>query len=123
MRANEMTIPKKYVHDRIVLLLISINAFLVFLLTIWILFKLDSGRSAGYIVQYRANLGIGALKTGEASELVAFMVFGVFVLVAHTLLSIKAYPIRRHVSIVILGLGTLLLLLALIVSNALLVLR
>ncbi len=118
-----MTIPKKYLHDRLILLLFSINAFLTFLLAIWILFKLDSGRSAGYIVQYRANLGISALKTGEATELIAFMVFGLLVLVSHTLLSIKAYPIRRHVSVVVLGLGTLLLLLALIVSNALLVLR
>ncbi len=118
-----MTIPKKYLHDRLILLLISINAFLTFLLTLWILFKLDSGRSAGYIIQYRANLGIGALKTGEASELVAFMVFGLLVLIVHTILSIKAYPIRREVSVVILGLGTLLLGLALIVSNALLVLR
>ncbi len=118
-----MTIPKQYLHDRLILLLISINAFLAFLLSLWILFKLDSGRSAGYIVQYRANLGISALKTGEAIELVAFIVFGFLVLVAHTVLSIKAYPIRREVSLVVLGMGTLLLLLALIVSNALLVLR
>lgn len=118
-----MTIPKKYLHDRLILLLISINAFLAFLTTLWILLKLDSGRSSGYIVQYRANLGIGALKTGEAAELVAFIIFAFLVLVLHVLLSIKAYPIRRHVSVIILGFGVLLLLLAFIVSNALLVLR
>ena len=118
-----MTIPKKYLHDRLILLLLSINVFLTILTSIWILFKLDSGRSAGYIVQYRASLGISALKTGDASELVAFIGFAILVLVLHVFLSIKAYTIRREVSVIVLALGVLLLLLALIVSNALLVLR
>lgn len=118
-----MTIPKKYFHDRLVLLLLSINVFLAFLATVWVLFKLDSGRSAGYIVQYRGSLGISALKTGDASELIGFIGFAVLVLVVHTILSIKAYNIKREVSVVILGFGVLLLVLSIIVSNALLVLR
>jgi hypothetical protein len=107
----------------LVLLLLSVNIFLAVLTSLWVLFKLDAGRSAGYIVQYRASLGISALKTGNASDLIAFIGFALLVLVLHALLSIKAYPIRREVSIFILCLGALLLLLALIVSNALLTLR
>jgi hypothetical protein len=118
-----MTIPRRYLHDRIVLLLLSINVFLALLTSLWVLLKLDAGRSAGYIVQYRASLGISALKTGNATDLIAFIAFVLLVLVIHTFMSIKAYPIRREVSIIILILGVLLLLLALIVSNALLVLR
>jgi predicted nucleic acid-binding Zn ribbon protein len=41
----------------------------------------------------------------------------------HTILSIKVYPIRREVALVILMFGVLLLLMAWIVSNALLGLR
>lgn len=118
-----MTIPKKYLHDRLILLLLSINTFLAILTSLWVLFKLDSGRSAGYIVQYRASLGISALKTGEASDLVAFIGFAVVVLIVGIVMSIKAYTIRREVSVVILSFGALLLLLAMIVSNALLTLR
>ena len=118
-----MTIPKKYFHDRLILLLLSINVFLAFLASVWVLFKLDSGRSAGYIVQYRSSLGISSLKTGNSGELIAFIGFAVLVLVIHTLLSMRAYPIKREVSVVILALGVLLLLLSIIVSNALLVLR
>lgn len=92
-------------------------------MSLWVLFKLDAGQSAGYIVQYRASLGISALKTGSASDLVAFIGFAILVLVIHAFLSVRAYPIRREVSVVILCLGALLLLLALIVSNALLTLR
>lgn len=118
-----MNIPKTYLHDRLILLLLSINTFLAILSALWVLFKLDAGRSAGYIVEYRAGLGISALKTGDASELVAFIIFAFLVLAIHTVLSIKAYAIRREVSVIILSLGILLLLISLIVSNALLVLR
>jgi hypothetical protein len=118
-----MNIPKKYLHDRLILLLLSINAFLAVFSALWVLFKLDAGRSAGYIVEYRAGLGISALKTGDASELVAFIFFAFMILAIHTVLSIKAYAIRREVSVIVLALGILLLLLSFIVSNALLVLR
>lgn len=118
-----MTIPKRYLHDRLILLLLSVNGFLAVLTSLWVLFKLDAGRSAGYIVQYRGSLGISALKTGDATDLVAFIGFALLVLAVSVVMSIKAYRIRREVSVVVLSFGVLLLLLALIVSNALLVLR
>jgi len=118
-----MNIPKKYFHDRLILLLLSVLIFMAFLTSVWVLFKLDSGRSAGYIVQYRGNLGISALKTGSAGDLIAFIPFAFLILVAHVVLSVRVYVIRREVSVVILLMGILLLVAALIVGNALLVLR
>ncbi len=118
-----VTVPKKYFHDRLILLLLSINVFMAFLASVWVLFKLDSGRSAGYIVQYRSSLGISALKTGDASQLIAFIGFALLVVLLHTILSIRTYEIRREVAVVVLVLGILLLITSLIVSNALLTLR
>lgn len=118
-----MTIPKKYLHDRLILLLLSISTFLALLNTLLVLFRLDPGRSAGYIVQYRASLRLSALKTGDASEIIAFIGFALFVLVFHVLMSIKAYHIRREVAVVVLIFGVVLLLFSLVVSNALLSLR
>lgn len=118
-----VTIPKKYFHDRLILLLLSINVFLAFMAMVWVIFKLDGGRSAGYIVQYRSSLGISALKTGAASELVAFIGFALMILIVHVVLSMRTYTIKREVSVIILGLGILLLIMSIIVSNALLVLR
>jgi hypothetical protein len=118
-----MTAAKSYFQDRLVLLLISVNSFLAFLATLLILFRVGSGGGSGYIVQYRANLGISAFKTGSAVSLLAFIVFAVIVLLANAVLSWRAYPIRRQLSVAILGLGIVLLLLCIIVSNALLSLR
>lgn len=115
-------VPKKFIHDRVVLLLLSVNMFLTMLGSLLILLRLEPGRGAGYIVQYRSNLGLDAFKSGSARDLMGFMVFAIFVFVFHTVLSAKAYHHRRHFAVAVLGLGLLLLVLSLIVSNALLAL-
>lgn len=116
-----MATPKKYLHDRLILLLLSINAFLAVLTSILILLRLDPGRSTGYIIQYRSQLSlVDAFKTGSSGALIGFIVFSMLVMVFHTYLSIRAYHVRRHFSVAILALGLLLLVLSLIVSNALL---
>ncbi len=114
---------KRYLHDRLVLLLVSINTFLAVVTTVWVLFHLDPGRSNGYIVEYRVNRGLSAFKTGSTADILAFIFFVAFILVFNTLLSRHVYHIRRYFAVVILAMTTLLLSLALIVSNALLVLR
>ena len=106
-----------------VLLLLSINTFLALLCSILILLKLDAGQSEGYIIQYRANLGLSAFKSGGVSTLISFILFATLVLLFHTLLSMRVYTIRRNFAIAVLGMGLLLLVVATIVSNALLVLR
>lgn len=119
-----MLVSKKYLHDKFVLLLVSVNIFLAFLSTILVLLRLGTGLSSeGYIVQYRSNLGIGAFKAGNVTELLSFIGYVIVVCTLNIILSIKTYDLRRQLSITILSLGALLLLLALIVSNALLVLR
>ena len=117
-----MTIPKQYLHDRFLLLLNSVNAFLALLLVVLVLIRLDVSHSS-YIVQYRSNVAIDAFKSGSSSELYGFIAFGLAVLVFHMFVSFRVYLIHRQLAAVVLALGTLLLVLALIVSNALLVLR
>lgn len=113
---------KKYLHDRVVLLLISVNAFVVLITTVAILLRLNGG-SGDYFVQYRSNLGLNAYQIGSFVPLLGFIVFALFILAFHTLISYRIFSQRRDVSIVMLGFGTLLLVLTLIVSNALILLR
>lgn len=118
-----MAISKKFFHDHWVLLLLSINAFLALMVTVTILLQLGNSNSIGYIVQYRPSLGIGAFETGSILELFSFIGFSLLALAAHTLLSMRSYHVRRQLALVILGLGILLQILTLIISNALLSLR
>lgn len=115
-----MAVPKKYLHDRTVLLLLSVNAFLTALCALLILLNLETGRGSNYIVQYRSNLGFDEYRLGPSGGITSFIAFAVLVFIFHAVLSKRVYHVRRHFSIAILGLGLLLNLLAVIVSNELL---
>jgi hypothetical protein len=117
-----MATPKKYFHDHFVLLLLTLNAFLMLLVVVLVLSRLASQHTTGHIVQYRSSLGSNGFKSGSVSELLGFVVFALIVFAGHGLLSLRTYRIHRQLSITILGLGVLLLVLTIIVSNALLVL-
>lgn len=118
-----MSIPKNYFHDRVVLVLFSVNLLLASIGTLLILLRIDNSHGADYFVQYRAHLGSSAFAftKGSLTDVLGFIGFLALVLVFHTILSMRLYHTRRHVSIAILGLGTLLLTLTVIVSNALLI--
>jgi len=119
-----MHIPKKYLHDKFALLLASTNVFLTFLAAVTVVLRAGVGQGGdGYIVQYRANLGLSAFEKGSFVPILSFILFTVAVLIINITLSIKTYPLRKALSLSILGLGALVLLLAVIVSNALLALH
>ena len=105
------------------MLLLSTMVFLGMALSLFVLLRLGSNNGNGYIVQYRSNLGLDAFKTGNLAGLLSFVGFAILTPLIHILLSLRTYAIHRQLSIVILALGVLLLVLAIIVSNALLVLR
>src|ERR1035437_2677495 len=114
---------KSYFQDRLILLLLSINVFLAFLATLLVLFRIGSASGSGFIVQYRANLGISAYKKGGVINILSFISFALLVLAVNLFLSWKTYHIKRQLALTILSLGLLLLVLCIIVSNALLALR
>jgi hypothetical protein len=118
-----MHIPKKYLHDKFVLLLVSISAFLAFLCIVSILLRAGIGQGIdGYIIQYRANLGLSAFQKGSIVPILSFIFFVLVTFAINVVLSIRAYQLRRTLAITILSLGVLILLLSIIVSNALLAL-
>ena len=117
-----MEIPKKFFRDRLVLLLIAVNAFLTLLAIVLILFRLGD-HSNGYFIQYRSNLGLNAYKVGNVGSLLSFVVFAILIFGFHTYLAIKTYALRRNLAVICLVFATLLLSLTIIISNALLVLR
>jgi hypothetical protein len=121
-----MANPKKYFHDHLVMLLLSVNVFLAIGGSLFILLSLGTSHSNGYIIQCRDCSNAAAANkftNGTVISLLGFVVFAGLVLASHTVLSYRAYKIHRQLAITVLALGVLLLLLTIIVSNALLVLR
>jgi uncharacterized protein (DUF486 family) len=119
-----MTVPKKYLRDKLVLLLVTVNVFMTFLCTALILLRVGVGRGVdSYIVGYRPNLGLlSGYQQGNILPILSFIVFVLLTCTLTILISISTYSVRRALSLTVLSLGTLILLLAVIVSNALLTL-
>lgn len=117
-----MQTPKRYIHDRLVLLLLTANAFFAILTSVIIALRYSGASSEGFITQYRPGLGLSRYIKGEKSDILSFSLFVILILVMNTVLSIKVYNIRRNFSIVILAMGLLLILLALLISYSLLLL-
>lgn len=118
-----MTIPSKYFHNRSILLLLIINAILLLVGTVLILFRLDSGTATNYIIEYRANYGIGEYKRGFALDVAGFVLFLILNFAICVFLSLRTFPIRKNIAIIILSICSLTNLLTIIVSNALMMLR
>lgn len=118
-----MASAKKYFHDRMVLLLLSVNGFLMILAVLSVLLRLGGG-GEGFIVEYRENIGVSnAFKPGQVGQILVFIAFTLLVFGVHTLLSHRVYAIRRQLSLLALAMGSVLLGLTIIVANALLALH
>lgn len=118
-----MHVPKQYFHDKLILLLVSVTVFLVLLCCTLILLRAGVGGEGGvYIVEYRDNQGVHAFKRDDSlTTIFSFMLFSGIVAATNIMLSMQTYRLRRTLSVTILACGILLLLLAVIVSNLLLV--
>ena len=112
-------VPKSFFHDRLILLILSINTFLALALIITALLSInDSG--AGYIKEFRSDLGLDGYKAGGVVDIVAFAAFSAVLYVFQFLSATKIYHIRRHLSLIILLLTMIIYIFALMVINALL---
>jgi hypothetical protein len=112
---------QKYFHDRVVLLLLSANIGLAILTAVSLLFRLSSSSNQVYITQFRQNCAFECtFKQGGKSGLISFIIFVLLVTGFHAFMSKRIYHVRRHLSLIILGLGTVLIVMAAVVSNALL---
>lgn len=112
-----MKTPKNYFHDKIVLLFLSVSAFVAALSSLYLMLRVNFGEP--YIVEYRSELARQPFIRGDASTFWQFVVFAFLILAVHWAVSIKMYQRRRHFAYIILFLGLVLLIFNAVVSNAL----
>lgn len=117
-----MSNTRKFFHDRFILFMLTINVFLASVIVISVFFRLGD-TSENYIQSFRSNLGLSAITVGGVGEIISFAIFAVALTVAHVFMGLQFYKIRITVAWTLMVLTSLLLLLCLIVSSALLQLR
>lgn len=115
-----MLVPKKYLHDRTVLTLLSVSLALVVLTIMDVSLRL-SQTTGDFIAQCRdCQEYIPTFTSGGLLDIVAFVVFGVLVFAGSVIMSARTYRIHRQLSVIVILLNIILLLFNLRVVDALL---
>jgi hypothetical protein len=118
-----MEINKKYLHDRVVLMLLTVVAGLLVVGVSIVLLRFDVSKNPTTIVSYRPNVSALQYQSGKPIDIYSFALFMILVAGAAVFLSFRVYAVRRSIAVFILGSSAFLLLLAIIVANALISLQ
>lgn len=118
-----MELPKKYLHDRLILGLLTLMAILVVIGVSLVLLRFDPSRNPTTTAAYRPNITGTQYQSGKPIDIYSLAIFMIFTSAAALLLSVRTYNVRRFVSVFILASTVFILILSMIVSNALISLQ
>ncbi len=118
-----MNISRKYLHDRVVLILLTLLAALLVIGVSIVLLRFDASKNPTTIAQYRQNLSGSGYVSGKPADIYLLALFMLFTAIAGLVLSLKTYPLKRYISIFILGSAVFCMILAIIVANSLISLQ
>lgn len=114
---------QKFLHDRLVLLLLAVIAVLVVVGVSLIMLRFDVSKNPTTIVAWRPNVTGASYQSGKPIDIYAMAVFMVLAALAAIILGVRTYQVKRYISLFVLSASVLLLLLATIVSNSLISLQ
>jgi hypothetical protein len=112
-------IPKKFLHDRQVLLLITIMAVLLVIGVSVVLLRFDVSRNPTTIVAYRPNITGTQYISGKPIDIYSLAVFMLMTSAAAVIISSRVYNAKRHAALFLLSSTIFLLILSTIVANSL----
>ncbi|MBI2589202.1 hypothetical protein HYW35_03310 [Candidatus Saccharibacteria bacterium] len=118
-----MELPKKFLHDRLVLLLISLLAVVLVVGVSLVLLRFDVSNNPTTIVAYRPNISGSSYQSGKPIDIYSLALFMIITAFAAVVLSARTYFVQRYVSVFILVSGLFLLILSTIVANSLISLQ
>jgi hypothetical protein len=111
-----MEIPKKFLHDRTVLLLITIISLVVVIGVSVVLLRFDASKNPTTTVAYRPSIVGSQYQSGKPIDIYSMAVYMLVTAVIGVFLSARIYKIRHYLSIFLLSSTALLLILAIRVS-------
>ncbi len=114
-----MELPKKYLHDRLVLLMITAMAVLVVIGVSVVLLRFDVSRNPTTIVAYRPNISGTQYLSGKPIDIYSLAVFMIFTSVAAVIISSRIYNAKRPAALFLLGSTIFILIISTIVANSL----
>ena len=118
-----MDVQKKFLHDRAVLLLITVLSALMVIGVGLVLIRFDASRNPTTTVAYRPNITGSQYQSGKPIDIYSLAIFMLITGVSAIILSSRIYIVRRSLSVFMLSAGDFLLIVSIIVSNSLISLQ
>jgi hypothetical protein len=112
-------IPKKFLHDRLVLLLVTAMAILVVMGVSLVLLRFDVSRNPTTIVAYRPNVSGTQYISGKPIDIYSLAIFMILTSAAAVIISSRVYRAKRYAALFLLSATIFLLILSAIVANSL----
>ena len=110
-------------HDRVILVLVTLIAMLTVIGVSFVLIRFDASRNPTTTVAYRPNITGAQYQSGKPIDIYSLAIFMLVTAVVAIFLSSKTYNIRRYLSVFMLSAQVYLLIMVIIVSNALISLQ
>jgi hypothetical protein len=114
-----MEIPKKFLHDRVILLMLTAIAVLVVIGVSVVLLRFDVSRNPTTIVAYRPNVSGTQYLSGKPIDIYSLAFFMILTSVAAIAISSRVYVVKKPAAMFLLGSTVFLLVLSMIVANSL----
>lgn len=118
-----MDTTRKFLHDRLILLLSTLMAILLAIGVLSVLIRFDISKNPTTIVAWRPNISGSSYQSGKPIDIYSLAVFMAVAGLGGPFLAYRSYNLRRSISVFILASSCFLLLLAVIVANALISLQ
>ncbi len=118
-----MELPKKYLHDRLVLLFIMLLTVLFVVGVSLVLLRFDLSKNPTTIVAYRPNVSGASYQSGKPIDIYSMAIFMIVTAIGAVILSARIYMLKRYLSIFVLASSAFLMVLAIIVANSLISLQ
>lgn len=118
-----METSKKFLHDRLMLLLVTLVSLLLVIGVLSVLIRFDVSKNPTTIIAWRPNVSGSSYQSGRPIDIYSLAIFMVLSAVAGVFLAFRTYKIQRSISVFMLSATNFILLLSVIVANALISLQ
>lgn len=108
----DMDLPKKFLHDRTVLALVTLVSVLLVIGVSLVMLRFDVSKNPTTVVAYRPNISGSAYQSGKPIDIYVMAAFMVVTAASAVILSARIYNVNRATAVFILASAAFLLILA-----------
>lgn len=114
---------KRYLHDRIILIFLTLIAVLAVIGVSSVLLRFDASQNSTTIAGYRPNLSSSTYVSGNTLDIYELPLFMLLISAIGVILSVRLFRIGRDACLFVLASTTFLLIISIITANALIALQ